>query len=125
MPEIHVTQEGVKKLLQNLKVNKASGPDRIPNRVLKELSEELAPILTLIFNQSLTTGTIPCDWGNALITPVFKKGNVHSAANYRPVSLTCVVCKLLEHIVCSNILKFLEAESLLTPLQHGFRMNHS
>ena len=50
----------------------------------------------------------------------------HLVANYPPVSLTCVICKLLlEHIVCSNIIKFLETESLLTPLQHGFRKNHS
>ena len=125
MEDIDVTSEGVKKLLLDLKVHKASGPDRIPNRVLKELATEITPVLTTLFNQSLSTGTIPHDWGSALVTPVFKKGNVHKASNYRPVSLTCVVCKLLEHIVCSNIMKFLDSENLLTPLQHGFRKNHS
>ena len=123
--DIHVTQQGVNKLLKDLKVHKASGPDKIPNRVLKELAEEIAPILTTIFNQSLSSGTTPTDWKNALITPVYKKGNVHMASNYRPVSLTCVACKLLEHIVCSHILTFLESHSLLTPLQHGFRKGHS
>ena len=117
--------EGVKKLLQNLKPNKAAGPDRIPNRVLKELAEELAPIIAALFTQSLETGTVPRDWKDALITPVYKKGNAHNAANYRPVSLTCVICKLLEHIVCSHILTFLEANKLLTHLQHGFRKGHS
>ena len=125
MEDINVTSEGVKKLLLDLKVHKASGPDRIPNRVLKELATEITPVLTTLFNQSLSTGTIPHDWRSALVTPVFKKGNVHKASNYRPVSLTCVVCKLLEHIVCSNIMKFLDSENLLTPLQHGFCKNHS
>ena len=68
---------------------------------------------------------MPRDWKDALITPVYKKVNAHNAANYRPVSLTCVICKLLEHIVCSHILTFLEANKLLTHLQHGFRKGHS
>ena len=123
--DVKVSVEGVKKLLQNLKPNKAAGPDRIPNRVLKELAEELAPIIAALFTQSLETGTVPRDWKDALITPVYKKGNAHNAANYRPVSLTCVICKLLEHIVCSHILTFLEANKLLTHLQHGFRKGHS
>ena len=123
--EITVTENGVKKLLQQLKPHKASGPDRISNRVLRELADELAPIITFIFNQSLQSGTIPKDWSKAIITPVFKKGNVHLASNYRPVSPTCVVCKLLEHIICSHILSFLETNKLLTHLQHGFRKKHS
>ena len=68
---------------------------------------------------------MPEDWSNANITPVFKKGNVHQAANYRPVSLTCVVCKLLEHVICSDVMTFLESNKLLTHLQHGFRKGHS
>ena len=105
--DIAVTEEGVSKLLANIKPHKASGPDKIANRVLKELHSELAPIMTALFNQSLSTGSIPSDWSNALITPVYKKGNVHVAANYRPVSLTCVACKppgahsLLSHYVFS------------------------
>ena len=93
------------KVLQNLKSHKASGPDRIPNKVLNELANELASPLTALFSQSITSGDIPKDWTNALVTPVFKKGNTHNPANYRPVSLTCVVCKLLEHIICKHILK--------------------
>ena len=123
--KINITVQGVTKLLKSLKPHKASGPDRIPNRVLKEIAEEIAPAITALFTQSLEEGVIPEDWSNALITPVFKKGNVHSAANYRPVSLTCVLCKLLEHIVCSHVLTFMESNNLLTHLQHGFRKGHS
>ena len=123
--DINVTTEGVEKLLSGLKTQKAAGPDRIPNRVLKELSHELAPAFTALYNQSLTTGTIPTDWANAIVTPVYKKGSAQNPANYRPVSLTCVACKLLEHIVCTNILSHLEDHKLLTSVQHGFRKNHS
>ena len=97
----------------------------IPNRVLREMADELTPILTIIFNQSLKSGTIPKDWSKAIVTPVLKKGNVHEASNYRPISLTCVGCKLLEHIICSHILSFLETNDLLSNLQHGFRKKHS
>ena len=78
-----------------------------------------------MFNQSLSSGVIPGYWSRALITPVFKKGNVHVASNYRPVSLTSVACKILEHIVCAHILRHLERHHLLTNLQHGFRKGHS
>ena len=82
-------------------------------------------MLALLFTQSLETGTIPHDWSNALISPVFKKGNVHKPSNYRPVSLTTVTCKIMEHIICSHIHGHLKQHSLLTPVQHGFRKQHS
>ena len=123
--KIEVTTAGVEKLLSDLKPHKAAGPDRIPNRVLKEVAKEIAPVLAALYNQSITEGVVPEDWSNANITPVFKKGNVHQAANYRPVSLTCVVCKLLEHAICSHVMTFLESNKLLTHLQHGFRKGHS
>ena len=125
MPEIKISSDGILKLLHVIKPHKASGPDRIPNRLLKELASELAPIMAALFNQSLSTGEVPDDWSNALISPVFKKGNVHLASNYRPVSLTSVACKLLEHVICSHIHAHLEQHGLLTPVQHGFRKAHS
>ena len=87
--KVTAQEAGVRKLLSQLKSHKASGPDNIPNRVLRELSAELAPCLTALSNQSLESGTIPDDWSKASISPVFKKGSVHDAANYRPVSWTC------------------------------------
>ena len=70
-------------------------------------------------------GTLPNDWLSASITPVFKKGDVHAAENYRPVSLTCVSCKILEHIFCKHMLKHLENHKILTNLNHGFRSGYS
>ena len=84
-------------------VSKASRPDLIPCRLLKGLAEEIAPILAEIFRQSLRDGVIPSIWKNADVAPVFKKGGRDTAENYRPISLTCVYCKILEHIISSHI----------------------
>ena len=80
-----------------------------------------APIVPL---QSTETGEIPKEWSFANICPLFKKSDRSLACNYRPVSLTCVPCKLLEHIVCSNIMAHLD-EYKLSDRQHAFRKGHS
>lgn len=120
-----VQTAGVEKLLSQLKPNKSSGPDNIPARLLKELSVELAPALSSFYSQSLTLGTIPVDWSKAYISPIFKKGSRHLAENYRPVSLTSICSKLMEHIIVKHIAKHLEAHSILTQFQHGFRQARS
>lgn len=123
--DIQVTENGVLKLLKNLNTSKAPGPDCLPNRILKELATELAPSLTLLFNQTLSLGKLPDDWKNANVSPIFKKDDKHQAANYRPVSLTCVCAKLMEHIIVSHLMKHLDKHEILTELQHGFRRNRS
>ena len=122
---IKVDISGVEKLLKNLETKKASGPDQLSNIVLKECFNELAPIISHIFQLSLDNGTLPEDWRNANISPIFDKGDRHTAANYRPVSLTYVCCKMLEHIICCHIMNHLEQYNILTNLQHGFRSGHS
>ena len=110
---ITVTEIGVQKLLENVNVNKAIGPNKIPNHVLKECATELAPAITCIFQSSLDFGTLPDDWTNANVSPIFKKGDRHRAENYRPVSLTSVTSKLLEHIVCKAAMQHLETNKIL------------
>ena len=105
--ELKITEEGVLKLLRNILKSKAPGPDSIPNRVLKECATQLAPSITVIFQKSVDSGRLPKDWLNANIAPVYKKGDRHLPENYRPVSLTSVLSKLLEHIVCRHMLKTL------------------
>ena len=112
-------------LLRNINISKAAGPDQIPNVILKECAEELSPGIAKLFQLSVDTGTLPSDWKNAHVTPVYKKGDVHTAGNYRPVSLTSVICKQLEHIVCRHLLQHLQGNDILTPLNHGFRAGHS
>ena len=96
-----ISEQGVKKLTESLSPYKAGGPDGIIPGVLRELAEELAPALTIIFQSSLSTGIVPIDWRDAYVTPIFKKGEQYNPANYRPISLTCIVCKLMEHIMVS------------------------
>ena len=126
LPQIETSTAGVIKLLDNLKPHKASGPDSIPPMVLKELSNEIAPILQIIFQIYLTTGQVTDDWKKANVAPILKKGDEHKRSNYRPVSLTCITSIIIvEHIIVSNLMKHLEIQNILFPLQHGFRRNHS
>jgi hypothetical protein len=125
MPPFTITSPGVEKLLAGLNPHKACGPDGLPPKILKELATPLAPILAHIFDNSIRSGTVPNDWKTANITPVFKKGERFKPSNYRPVSLTCICSKLLEHIVTKNILNHLETHSILQDCQHGFRSRRS
>ena len=125
MPDITVYNEGVVKLLQQLSPFKAAGPDGITPYVLKTAAEELAPALTIIFQKPLDTGIVPLDWLCANITPIFKKGDRTSPANYRSVNLTSVCSKILEHILHTNIMRHLDSHKILCQQQHGFRKNHS
>ncbi len=121
LPHITITSNGVTKLLSNLNPLKASGPDSIPTRFLKEIAHQLAPALTLLFQNSIDQGTLPHDWKYAFITPIFKKGERSKASNYQLISLTSIVCKSLEHILHSNIISHLESLGILHDAQHGFR----
>ena len=125
MPEIKIDWKGVHKLLKNLKTHKATGPDSIPAFILKAAADKLAPALALLFQLSLDQGEIPTDLKEALVVPIFKKGDKHQASNYRPVSLTSITCKLLEHIIHSSIMKHFDQHKILNDNQHGFRKKRS
>ena len=125
MPEIHVSQSGIEKLLKGLNPHKAAGPDKFKPIVLQTLHKELAPILQLIYQRSLDSGKLPSIWKEANVSPIFKKGDKSDPANYRPISLTCVLCKVLEHVVASSISRHFTEQNILFDLQHGFREKRS
>ena len=79
--------------------------------------------LKLIFDKSLSTGELPREWIEANITPIFRKGSRVRKSNYRPISLTSVVCKLIESIVRDHIMKFLNIQNLINSAQQGFVPN--
>ena len=106
--------------LKALKPNSAPGPDKIHPQFLNKCADELAIPLQIIFNKSITSGDVPSDWRVANITPIFKKGSKASPNNYRPVSLTSVVCKVFESLIKDIISGFLKANKLLFRSQHGF-----
>ena len=125
MDHIKVTSNGVIKLLKKINPHKAAGPDNIPARLLRELADSLGPMLAVLFQASLDTGVLPSIWKSAIVAPVFKKGDRNSPSNYRPISLTVICCKLLEHIIHSSIMKHFILQNILTDFQHGFRKARS
>ena len=125
MPNINISPSGVSKLLSNLKPDKAAGPDEIPARFLKYTAPYISTVLSHIFQQSIDTGEVPSDWRLANIAPIFKKGDRSKPSNYRPVSLTSIISKTLEHIVVSQVMNHLDKNSILTDAQHGFRSRRS
>ena len=107
LDEIHISREDVLKAIKHTKPDKAAGPDGIYPRILVEAKEELAQPLATLFNISLRSGTVPQAWKEAIISPIFKKGKRSDPGNYRLISLTSVVCKLLEHLVRGHITRHL------------------
>ena len=124
MEPITVTEDGVINLLNKLQSSKAGGPDSIPSRFLSDYEPFLAPVITLIFQGSLNQGKLPQDWKYATIVPAYKKGNRKCTSNYRPISLTCICCKLLEHVIYSSISTHWEANNVIRE-QHGFQQGKS
>ena len=97
-----------------LNPHKATGPDNFLTRLLKDFTPEISPALTLIFLASLHQGTTPDDWKKANITPIFKKGDCSSQANYQPISLTSVCSNVMEHIIHSQIIQHLDTHKILS-----------
>ena len=121
------TKNGIVKLLKELDPEKASGPDGVSARLLKECADEVANTLVLLFTASMHQGRIPNEWKHATISPLFKGGNKNrsKAENYRPISLTSVCCKIMEHIVHSHIMNHFDYGNILSTTQHGFRKHRS
>jgi len=115
----------VTKALLKLRPDKSMGPDGLAPRLLLETKELISYPLCLLFRKSLDETSIPDDWKQATVTPIFKKGNRNQAENYRPVSLTSVIGKLFESIIRDNLVHYLESNTLITNTQHGFRKGRS
>ena len=106
--------------LNNLHSKTSKTPEDIPSIVIKNTGAALLPFIELFYNLSLQTCQIPWQWKTAYITPVFKKGDRTCPRNYRPISQTSVLCRLLEKIISGNILDHLYNNDLLSHEQHGF-----
>ena len=118
--DLKVTVEMVKKELNNLNANKSCGPDEVHPRMLKELSDFIAAPLAILLNKTMKHHDIPADWKKAFVSPIFKKGARNKASNYRPISLTSIVCKIMESLVKKEILAHMISNNLLSKKQYGF-----
>ncbi len=117
---IIISREIIRQKLNSIKVDKSSGPDKILPRVLYECREELVEPLFILFHSSVKSGKLPSSWKDATVVPIFKKGSRKNPANYRPISLTSVLCKLLESIIRDQLLEFLLAHNKISDKQFGF-----
>ena len=120
LSDIVITPQLVINELKMLKADKAAGPDGLPSILLQACAEVLVTPLTAIFRKSLEVGKLPLDWKQAVITPLFEKGKNVKPGNYRPVSLTSQVCKVLERIVKKHVINYFEENQYMSSHQHGF-----
>ena len=118
--QLFVTPEMIAKKIKEMKDNKSPGIDGIPPKLLKEIVEQISIPLAKLFILSLEEGIVPSEWKEANITPLFKTGWRNKPENYRPVSLTSVVCKLLEILIRDHMVEFLVKHNLINASQHGF-----
>ena len=122
---INLNVDSVEARLLSLDPNSAMGPDGIHPMVLKCCAKQLAYPLSTIFKHSLGEGLVPKSWKRSTIIPIFKKGHRYDPLNYRPISLTPVSCKTLEHVIADHLMEYLCDHQLLSDHQFGFRRNRS
>ena len=111
--------------IKELSPNSAGGPDGIPTSLLINCAEEIAPVLKIIFSHSLSSSLIPTPFKETAIIPVYKSGDKSLPSNYRPISLTSVLSKVIENIIRKQVLTFLSHRGYLNNTQHGFRSGRS
>ena len=109
--------------LSNINPNKAMGPDKILGRILKNCSFSLSKPLPYLFTKSYYGMSIPDEWKAASVVPVHKKGSKPDVQNYRPISFTCIIMKVMEKIVRDELMA--PCGHLIDPHQHGFLKNKS
>ena len=117
---IVVTKNMVRKEILGLNINKSCGPDEICSRLLIELVDIISEPIVVLLNKSIETGIIPLDWKKAFVSPIYKKGARNRAENYRPISLTSIVCKLMETFIKDTVMIHLKSKNLLSRKQYGF-----
>ncbi|KAK4806922.1 hypothetical protein QYF61_012643 [Mycteria americana] len=120
-----IQEEAVNDLLCHLGIPKSMGLDGIHLRILRELVEELAKPLSIIYQQSWLTGEVPDDWRLANVMPIYKKGWKEDPGNYRPVSLASVPGQVMERFILSVLNRHVQANQGIRPSQHGFRKGRS
>ena len=123
--DFEITRNEIKTRLEKINVNKSCGPDNIHPLLLQRTADITCVPLELIFNKALRYGECPDDWRSANVTPIHKKGDRTDPNNYRPVSLTSQVCKLMESIVRRHLVEHLSENNILRDEQHGFREGRS
>lgn len=111
----------IKHYIKKLKNTKSTGPDEISTEILKKCATEITPYLTSLINTSLKSSTFPENLKINKITPIQKSTDDNSISNYRPISVSSIISKILETIVNDQLTQYLEKYSLISKNQYGFR----
>ena len=123
--DITFSYDLVYKAIMSIKTKKSAGPDGLSSSFIKNVAEGVSYPLMLIFDQSFCSGKLPDIWKTAVVTPIFKKGLACDINNYRPISLTCTCCKIMETITKNKMLEYLLLNNFISKHQHGFLSKHS
>ena len=122
---IEIKHSDVLKKLRELNPSKSTGPDNLHPKLLKELATVITEPLVYIYRKSLELGELPTIWKKAIVVPIYKGGKREDPSNYRPISLTCITCKVLESLIADHTLEHLKREKILTEKQFGFLKERS
>jgi hypothetical protein len=125
VPRIEITSEIVMSKLNQLKVDKSPGPDMLHPKVLHEVRSSIVPYLVYLFQFLLHHSVIPDEWKHSIITVLHKKGKKDKVENYRSISLTCITCKVMESIICDQVMGYFITNKLFSDKQYGFIKNRS
>ena len=123
--KIDFSQSVIIKAIKKLKPSGSAGPDLFPALFWRNATPGVALPLSIIFSNSFALSTLPDEWRLATVIPVFKKGSPSNPNNYRPISLTCIPCKIMESIIKDHMINFLNSNDILSANQHGFTFNKS
>jgi len=122
---INLENSEILAIITELKTNSSAGPDGLPPIVFKSRKHQLVTPIAIIIFRILQSGRLPDEWKTATVKPIFKKGKSSDVNNYRPISLTCVCCKMFESVLKNHLLQYLMSNSIISKTQHGFLNNHS
>lgn len=120
-----VNSDIIEKTINKLATKTSTGFDNLSTKLLKSINSVLSPIITLIFNQSITTGIFPSKLKIAKVTPIFKKGTNNLLDNYRPISILPAISKVFEKIMFQQLHTYFQSNNLYFNSQYGFREQHS
>lgn len=117
---IEVTVSKIEEAIEDLKKDSCPGIDDMPPIFLKRCATSIGPVLARIMSKSM-----PREWKQAIVIPIYKKGDKHNPLNYRPVSLTSCVCKVMEKIITREVIEFMAEHNIIPKNQHGFMPRRS
>ena len=120
LPKLSITEDVVFRKLSEINISKSPGPDDIHPKILFEARSSITSYVTQLFNSSLSDGSVPADWKFSTTSVLHKKDRKDCVENYQPISLTCILCKILESIVHDHIMNFMLSNKAFSNTQYGF-----